>query len=372
VLCLLFLLVGLWPFEFFPENKVAWTQDPRGLRFRGGNQGFDHEAGGIVFTPRPLLAIGGSGSFSLEVKLRCNQEPRNSVPGILVFCDEEKRPALFLGQWKSSLIIRRINKSVRTTKKWKEASLHGGLPEGNTRLITIVSDRSGSLLYVDGRLEKRFPLLSLVPESGSLEGHLLLLGNTPDATNGWTGDILGVALYNRVLGEEEVKENHLSWNLNREGESGERKGLILRYTFQEVSGDKVEDSTGRGNDLLIPPHARFKSRVLAPLEVVGVSRNHLIKDVLINILGFVPLGFFLCLLLARRTQLVVPAIAAVATLGGAAVSLFIELVQSQIPVRTSSAADLMSNALGTFLGSLIFILLLLTRPTLLFKELRHE
>lgn len=372
-LCLLFVLVGLWPFEFFPDNRVAWTQDPIGLRFRGEHRGLDHGAGGIAFTPHPLIGMDGSGSFSIEIKLRCNHEPRTSVPGIVILCDEEKKPALFLGQWKSSLIVRRISKDIRRGKKWKEASVYGGLTEGNTRLITIVSDGSGSVLYVDGRLEKRFPRLVLVPESGSPGGHYLLLGNTPEATNGWMGDIFGLALYDRVLGEEEVMENYLSWNLHQEGKRGERKGLILRYPFQKISGDKVEDSSGRGNDLLIPPHARFKSRVLAPLEIVGVSRNRFIKDVLINIIGFIPLGFFLCVFLARRTRFAVPVIVGVATSGGAAISLFIELVQSQIPVRTSSAADLMSNALGTFLGGLLFIILTFHNNTYIpSKELRHE
>jgi len=305
--------------------------------------------------------MGGRGSFSLEMKLRCNREPRTSVPGIVVLCGEDKKPALFLGQWKSHLVVRLINKDIRTSKKWKEASIYGGLTEGNTRLITIVSDWSGSVLYVDGRLEKRFPRLSLVPQSGSLGGHFLLLGNTPEVTSGWMGDILGVALYDRVLGEKEVMENYLSWDLEREGMGGVRKGLILRYSFQEISGDMIEDSSGRGNDLLIPPHARFKSRVLAPLEVIGVSRYRIIKDVLINILGFIPLGLFLCLFLARRTQFAVPLVVAFATFGGAAISLFIELVQSQIPIRTSSAADLVSNALGTFLGGILFVLLLSTK-----------
>lgn len=367
-LCLTFLLVGLWPFEFFPANKVEWVGDPVGLRFRGESEVFDHEAGGLAFTPNPLIGSGRSDSFSIEMKLRCNREPRGSMPGILVFCDEEKRPALFLGQWKSCLIVRRFHQEMQNGKKWKEASICNALPEGATRLITLVSNESESVFYVDGKPEKRFPRLSLMPEPGSLGGHYLLVGNTPESTKGWMGDVLGVALYDRALSKEEVMESYRSWGRREKGLSKEREGLFLHYGFRKISGQKVEDYSGKGNDLLIPAHAKFKSRVLTPIEIATVSRRCLIQDVLINIVGFIPLGFFLGVFLARRTKLAVAIIAAAATLGGAAISLFIELVQSQIPVRTSSVADLVSNTLGAGLGVLFFLVLLSHKDFLRRKE----
>lgn len=367
-LCLTFLLVGLWPFEFFPENKVHWVGDPIGLRFRGGSEGLDHEAGGLAFTPHPLIGSVRNSSFSIEIKLRCNREPRSSVPGILVFCDEEKKPSLFLGQWKSCLIVRRFNNDIPRGRKWKEASICSALTAGATRLITLVTNESGSVFYVDGKVQKRFPRLSLMPEPGSLGGHYLLLGNTPESTNGWMGDILGVALYDRSLSDEEVMESYHSWGRSEEGVRKKKEGLFLHYGFQKISGEKVEDYSGRGNDLLIPSHAKFKSRVLAPVDIAAVSRGYLIRDVLINIIGFIPLGFFLCIFLAGRTNLSIPIIASAATLGGAAISLFIELVQSQIPVRTSSATDLMSNALGAGLGGLLFLVLISHKDFLRNKE----
>jgi hypothetical protein len=371
VLCLTFLLVGLWPFEFFPENKVDWVGDPIGLRFRGDSEDDRREAGGLAFTPYPLIGSGRSSSFSIEIKLRCNREPRGSVPGILVFCDEEKTPSLFVGQWKSCLLVRRFNKEIRNGKKWKEASICGALTEGATRLITLVSNGSESVFYVDGKPVKRFPRLSLMPEPGSLAGHYLLLGNTPESTNGWMGDILGIALYDRSLTDEEVLKSYHSWGRNEDGLSRQREGLFLHYGFRKISGEKVEDYSGRGNDLLIPSHARFKSKVLAPVEIAAVSMSGLVQDVLINIIGFIPLGFFLSIFLAGRTKLAVPIIAAAATLAGAAISLFIELAQSQIPVRTSSTGDLISNALGACLGGLFFVILLSQKDFLAHKESNH-
>lgn len=349
ILGLALIVVGLWPFDFFPENKVDWVDEPSGLRFRGRGEGLDYEAGGLAFTPQPLSSAGKGTSYSIEIRLRCNREPKGSVPGILVFCDGEKRPSLFLGQWKSCLVVRRFNASTHGEKRWKEASICNALKEGATRFITLTSNGSECVFYMDGTPEKRVPRFSLAPELGSLHGHYLLLGNTPEAANGWIGDILGVALYDRFLSEDEVKESYLSWTRGENGSSARRKGLFLCYDFQKESEEKVFDHSGKGNDLLIPPHPRFATRLLTP-----VGRSCFVKDVVINILGFIPFGFFFCIFLAGRTRLAVPLVVAAGTLGGAAVSFFIELVQSQIPVRTSSVADLMSNTLGAGVGALLF------------------
>lgn len=356
ILCFAFIVAGLWPFEFFPENKVDWVNEPSGLRFRGRSDGSDGGAGGLAFTPQPLGSAGNGVSFSIEIRLRCNREPRGSLPGILVFCDEEKRPSLFLGQWKSCLVVRRFNTTASHGKRWKEASVCNALTEGTTRFITVTSNGSECVFYVDGVPKRRYPRFSLLPQAGSLQGHYLLLGNTPESKNGWIGDILGVALYDRFLGEDEVMESYRAWTRGQDGSSARRDGLFLQYEFQKETEEKVFDHSGRDNDLLIPPYAKFATRLLTPLEIVGIGRSF-VMDAVVNVLGFIPFGLSLCIFLAGRTRLAFPMVVAAGTLGGAAISLFIEVVQSQIPVRTSSTADLMSNTLGAGLGALIFAII---------------
>lgn len=363
LLSLAFLVVGLWPFDFFPENRVDWVKDPPALRFIGIEEGDIHEAGGLAFTSHPLLSGGHvrDGSFTIEIRLRCNREPKGSVPGILVFCDSSKRVSLFLGQWKSSLIARRYNTGEHERKKWKEAGIGNVLTEGKTRLITLASSGAESVFYVDGVLERRFPRISLIPESGSLAGLYLLLGNMPGAANGWTGDILGVALYDRFLPQDEVARNSRSWIEGGKSPASDGEGLFLHYRFESGAGRIVQDRSGRGNDLAIPPSPKFSSIVLSPLEGAEMGRSLFIQDALINVIGFIPFGFFLCVWLGDRTRLPHALIAALGLFGGGFFSLFIELMQSQIPVRTSSAADLMSNTLGSGLGVLLYFLLLLHR-----------
>jgi VanZ family protein len=74
-------------------------------------------------------------------------------------------------------------------------------------------------------------------------------------------------------------------------------------------------------------------------------------DFIINILGFVPFAYLaMCYRLASyRINHIAITILFVLT-SGIGISLFIELVQYQIPGRTSSMMDLLANTTGTTLG----------------------
>jgi glycopeptide antibiotics resistance protein len=77
-----------------------------------------------------------------------------------------------------------------------------------------------------------------------------------------------------------------------------------------------------------------------------------LKDVLINIAGFVPLGvfFYAYFSSARRIRC-----AAVATaILGLIVSLTIEVLQAHLPTRNSGVTDVITNTLGTCIGIVIY------------------
>ncbi len=303
----------------------------------------------MALTPNPLF-LGDSeenGSFSMEILLRCDEEPNTRVPAIAVFHDRSKMPSFFLGQWGSSLIVRRFGPDV---DGWGESAVSQSLTRGSTRLITITSNGSRSVFYVDGVREKRLPGWSLASGRESLRGQYLVLGNSPEVANGWSGEISGVALYHRFLSDGEVMKSARSWLEG--GEIGRRDGLFLLYTPAKGAWKTVVDRSGNGNDLLVPVHPKFSKRLLASAGPMWKGSS--LQDVMINVFGFIPFGFFLCLYGAARTRLPVWLIAAAGTFGGAALSFFIELLQSEIPVRTSSLADLMSNVIGAALGAILF------------------
>ena len=106
----------------------------------------------------------------------------------------------------------------------------------------------------------------------------------------------------------------------------------------------------RGDQLLISPrrYALVHQIFLEPFWKEYQPRWFYLKDVLINIVGFMPLGFFFYAYWASVRP--VKRAALITTALGFAVSLTIEVLQSHIPSRDSGTTDLMTNTLGTFLG----------------------
>jgi VanZ family protein len=75
-----------------------------------------------------------------------------------------------------------------------------------------------------------------------------------------------------------------------------------------------------------------------------------VEDLVVNVLGYVPLGFVLVPALAHRTR--VRTAIVVATLLAALLSLSIETIQNFLPSRISSNVDLGCNVAGGFIGAL--------------------
>jgi glycopeptide antibiotics resistance protein len=107
--------------------------------------------------------------------------------------------------------------------------------------------------------------------------------------------------------------------------------------------------------LIIPSEVEiFEKDVLAWPHLGGVATPRMIEDVLINFIGFIPLGFLLIATLSRietvgdRTGLLV------AVLIAFSFSLCIEVAQVWIPTRDSSMLDLLLNTFGGGAGVMLF------------------
>jgi glycopeptide antibiotics resistance protein len=78
------------------------------------------------------------------------------------------------------------------------------------------------------------------------------------------------------------------------------------------------------------------------------------QDVSVNIVGFIPFGFFCAGLLIKARRFRMSAIYLMTILFGFAFSLSIELLQVYLPTRDSSLLDLTCNVAGTLIGVIIF------------------
>jgi hypothetical protein len=216
--------------------------------------------------------------------------------------------------------------------------------------ITLTAGPHGTAFYVDGTLVKGSSDFAV--SSGDFTG-LLVVGNSPVANYSWSGDLLGLAIYNRELTATEVLDHSNSWTKNGRPTTTEKAEPVALYLFDEGAGTVIHNRAGSGPDLYIPDHYLIVRQTL--LEVPWHEFHPdwgYVQDILINIGGFIPLGFVFCAYFSSVRHLSRPLW--ITILLGFAVSLTIETLQAFMPTRDSGMTDVITNTLGTAIGAMVF------------------
>jgi hypothetical protein len=338
-------MAGLWPFAFQPPNRAGWLAGRAGLSFKPDGIAYDPESadGSVGSLPdRPA-------TFTVELWLEPGQVPGNDVFHILTIDDGWFPSGIVLCQWKTGLLLR-IRDPV-SGWKFREVGLGGVLAVQKTCFITVTVDPSGTTFYSNGTLLNHFPAFT-APNSW-LNGRLIL-GNAAAGKHPWTGNVFGLAVFNRALDASEIARHYASWTNHQAEHLAAESGLTALYLFDEGSGQWAQDQSANRHRLLIPERYQvLRKRVLElPWGPAALKMSDL-DDIAINLLGFMPFGFIVYRYrrLAKPDGRVWNVVWAVCA--GATISLAIELTQVWLPNRTSSATDLFCNTLGTFLGVLL-------------------
>ena len=329
-----FLVAGLWPFNFSPENKVRWLQDRNGVEFCGQ---------AIVFSQAPTPY--SLHPCSVELWLQPTTEESSHIGHIFSILDEQGLETFFIGQWRSHLIL---GKGIHGKATYREIGVRGVLKKGEKRFVAIASGADGTRIYVDGILLKSSPRFHLFSVNEKPSGKILL-GNSPTGSEYWTGNLLSLAIYDRALIGEEVSEH--SHGSKGSGE----EGLVGLYLFDEHSGTLAHDQVG-GYHLVIPPRFEVlkKTILVPPWEDFRFNRSYLM-DILTNILGFIPFGFFLSAYLWMRKAQPNFRLLLTTTVIAGCISLSIELIQIYLPTRSSQLTDVITNIFGTAIGVGLFV-----------------
>ncbi len=365
VITAMIFLAGLWPFNFWPENKVRWLKDQNGVEFYG--QGIVFSALPSVFavlTRDSQLATRNKlltnaippfqhsnipvNSISIELCLQSTTEETPHLGHIFSFLDEQGSETFFVGQWRSHLLL---GKGVHGKKNYRELGIRDVLKKGDKRFVTITSGVDGTSIYVDGNLLKTNPRFRLFSMNEKPSGRIVL-GNSPKGSEYWTGNLLSLAIYDSTLTGEEVSR-HSPQQFHDSKKSGE-EGPISLYLFDEHSGTLAHDSVG-GRHLVIPPRFQVlkKTILVPPWEDFRFTRSYLM-DILTNILGFIPFGFFFSFYLWVKKLQSNVRIFLLSIIVAGFISLLIELIQAYLPTRSSQLTDVMTNMLGAAIGSLLF------------------
>jgi hypothetical protein len=342
IICLLvlggILVAGLWPFHA-PRNEVSWLSDGNGLLF--GEHGSVVSAGAFK-APESQ----GPAACSLELWLQPSLDDSGAV---LAFYRPEQTLVPFrLWQSHSFLGIRRTS----------VGQLHGAENEiygadvfrrGQPVFITISSGAAGTMVYRDGKLAREAPDLKLSSEDFTGQ---LVLGNGPRGPNPWSGQLGGLAVYDRELTASEASQHYANWTTNAQTNLARDKGLAALYFFNEGKGSVVHNQVDSATDLLIPKrffllHQQFLE---SPWSEFRATWSYW-KNVSINVDGFVPFGFFFCWYFSSRR---IGRARTVTVFLGFVVSLTIEVLQSFLPTRDSGMTDILTNTAGTALGVMLF------------------
>jgi VanZ family protein len=266
-------------------------------------------------------------------------------------------------EWRDSLIIRWRDSAKDGKRKWREIGAGEALLKAKAQWLTIATDHSGTVIYIDGKTARRFPGRPLPPERGGLRGCRIVLGNSAEAKSPWTGTISALALYEKSLEENEILDRSGGVAASFPGSASGHDGLIAAFNLEGGEGERGIDLSGNGNLLEVPSHISVRGRMLEGFDNPYRSGLSLTNDAVINVLGFIPFGFFVFWWFKIRGRWNRGRSALLVVLGGGLVSLAIEMTQAFLPTRSSSLLDVICNAAGALFGVFVFLLFSLATTT---------
>ena len=327
------LSAGLVPFQR-PRNGVTWLEHRNGLHFRRF---------GTVVSSREFPPEGApdESSCSLEIWLQSGATHGSST--LIAFSTPENPLQLWVHQYRGNLVIKRMVRGVE--RKNGTIGIEGIFGKLEPIFITIASGAHQTSIYVDGSLAGSFPNFRIENDcSGQL-----VAGTSPVGNDTWSGQLLGLAIYRRDLTSGQVLQHYERWTARGRPEISENDKAVAVYLFDEHDGRVVHNAVPGGVDLTIPSrYSLLHQTFLEPFWKEFKPTRSYWNDVLINIVGFVPLGFVFCAYWSSARPLKHSAVVTVVL--GFVVSLTIEILQGYLPTRSSGTTDLITNTLGTFLG----------------------
>lgn len=333
------LVAGLWPFHA-PANEVTWLGSGNGLHL--GDNGTLLSAGEM-----PYNAADANLPCSLEIWLQPGDPDASAA--ILAFYAPGASSQFSLRQSKQDLelVIETREKIARPPHIAFYAD--NVFAKAKSVFITITSGSAATRVFLDGKLAReasRFPLTA-----ADFKG-TLVVANSPFQNDSWSGNLRGLAFYGAELSPSQALDHYKAWTSGNAAALSTQARLLGFYLFNEHAGSAVHNYAKNGVDLAIPAkytvlHEKFLE---SPWQEFSADWWYL-KDILINIAGFVPLGFlFRAGLEARRVKRA----AAYTIMIGAATSITIEVLQAFLPTRDSGMTDILTNTLGTATGVMLY------------------
>jgi len=352
-ICIGYVFAGFMPFDFAPRNRVAWPANHQGIQFEPLSQIYSQNS---LELKGSAGAPGQPGSITIELWLKSMAIANENTHTILSLYDGVMPANLIVAQWQSSLLIRTPLRDAAAPQRYREAGIDAALPVGKPRFIAITSGPKGTSFYLDGSLADSYTRVHL--RADTLRGRLIL-GNSPDGSTPWRGTVMGLAMYKAPLAAADIQRHFQMWCAQRGREISSEAAVTALYLFDEGAAGTIQDNSGMHNTLAVP--ARFftlrKTILISPWADRPTTLSD-VRDIVNNILGFAPFGFFyFAYLNGRRPDCRLRNLIWTLLLSGA-MSTTIELIQAFLPTRSSSCLDIISNITGALGGVILTAALL--------------
>jgi hypothetical protein len=329
LLCIL--VAGLWPF-CAPRNRVTWIPQQNGLNFA--------DPATVTTAGKSALKLEGqTNACSIEIWFIAGST--NSPSTLLAFYPPDRSKRLTIRQSISDLLLKTASERLYVNDVFQERG---------PVFVTLTSDASNVHVFVNGRFRENAPRMAIACDG--LSGPLVL-GTSPVQHDAWQGELLGLAFYQSALAPERVAGHFESWTRAGNPSIDATDRAVAIYPFRERTGNIAHSLLPSGADLRIPKRFQLLDEIFlaSPMRTFYMGWGYW-KDFLINVLGFLPLGFILSALGKRFLPATRAAI--YAALAGCIVSLMIEILQSHLPTRHSDFTDVLTNSVGSCVGAWLY------------------
>ncbi len=271
----------------------------------------------------------------------------------MVFHNGNDSEQLLVGQWRSSIVVMNGN-DYANKQKTPKLYIKEGLPSHKTRYLTITTGLDGTCVYLEGQLvRKRRNLLLKIP-TGTVET-TLVLGNSVNGRHPWKGEFYGFVLFPFQLNAKDIVIHHDEWMKSNSFSSFKKYSPSIMYMFDENSGHKALDHSSGGHHLNLPAQFRIlQKEILGIPQRTDLTTKSSIQDILLNLLGFIPFAIALNAVFLHANRWTAKHGALLTLLLCFTISLSIELIQAEMPSRSSQLIDLILNTLGSGLGLVVF------------------
>jgi len=344
VLLITMLAITLYPFNFFKPNGVKFLQNSPGIYFNGE---------GIMYTKRVFDIT--QREISIEILLTERKNSKNwGAREIFSIYAQQASPYVLIGQRGNKLFV--YNRFAKgNSEKWYKQLFFNIPTKGKAYLLTVLINKNRRAVYVNGELRSE-QAISLSDLEGTEFSGQFILGNSPDFKSGWMGEIRGLAVFNRVLSDEEISQHSSVASQGDISELAKAAGSIALFPFKKGEGRGVENIVDPGKPIFIPQYTHSIPNTIFHIPYKDMRLGSLIgpplKDFVINIFFFLPFGMLISLIFYQNINVSFILIFLSAVLSGCILSFLIEFMQTFLISRTSAITDIISNTLGSAIGSL--------------------